>query len=197
MYSWPSIFSFLLLLFLFSFFVDTPMWDSGKSWCALGCPSFLLSLREVVAGVGVALAINLLFLLLLLFIHLRGTVAKAGVPLAVHLSFKPKWGGSRSWCTPGHPSFVSVVVVVYTPTWDSSKSYCALGCPSFVSSLGGVVAGVGVPLATHLLLFFCCRSLIHPCGCSSFLLSLNGPGGDSRSECTPGHKLFVAVFISF
>ena len=69
-------------------------------------------------------------------------------------SFKPKWGGSRSWCTPGHPSFfvvVVVVVVVYTPTWDSSKSWCALGCPSFISSPSGVVAGVGVPLATHLL----------------------------------------------
>ena len=106
----------------------------------------------MVTGVGVPLATHLLFLLVLLFIHLRGTVAKAGVPLAVHLSFKPKWNGSRSWCTPGHPSFVFVVVVVvYTPTWDSSKSWCALGCPSFLLSLSGVVAGVGVPLATHLL----------------------------------------------
>ena len=77
----------------------------------------------VVAGVRVPLATHLLFWLL--FIHLRGTVAKAGVLLAVHL-----WGGSRSWCVPGHPSFVYVVVVVYTPTWDSSKSWCALGCPS-------------------------------------------------------------------
>ena len=64
-------------------------------------------------------------------------------------SCKPKWGGSRSWCTPGHPSYV--FVVVYTPTWDSSKSWCALGCPSFLVYLNGVVAGVGVPLATHLL----------------------------------------------
>ena len=68
-------------------------------------------------------------------------------------SFKPKWGGSRSWCTPGHSSFsfFFVVAVVYTPMWDSSKSWCALGCPSFLLSLSGVVAGVGVTLATHLL----------------------------------------------
>ena len=92
------------------------MWDSGKSWCAHGCPSFPSSISGVVAGVGVSLATHFLFLFLLLFIHLRRTVAKAGVPLAVHLSFKPKWGGSRSWCTPGHQSFVFVVVVVYTPT---------------------------------------------------------------------------------
>ena len=63
-------------------------------------------------------------------------------------SFKPKWGGSSSWCTPGRPSFI--IVVVYTPTWDSSKRWCALGCPSFLLSLSGVVAGVGVPLATQL-----------------------------------------------
>ena len=64
-------------------------------------------------------------------------------------SFKPKWGGSRSWCNPGHPSFI--FVVVYTPMWDSSKSWCALGCPSFLLSLSGVVAGVSVTLASHLL----------------------------------------------
>ena len=51
---------------------------------------------------------------------------------------------------PWPPIFFFVVVVVYTPTWDSSKSWCALGCPSFLLSLSGVVAGVGVPLATHL-----------------------------------------------
>ena len=68
------------------------MWDSGKSWCAPGCPSFLLKLSGVVAGggvvagVGVPLATHLLFLLL--FIHLCGTVAKAGVPLAVHFFFQ-------------------------------------------------------------------------------------------------------------
>ena len=79
-------------------------------------------------------------------------------------SFKPKWGGSRSWCVPGHPSFVYVVVVVvYTPTWDSSKSWCALGCPSFLSILSGVVAGVGVPLATHLFLLLLLL-FIHPHG---------------------------------
>ena len=65
-------------------------------------------------------------------------------------SFSPKWGGSRSWCTPGHPSFV-FVFVVYTPTWDSRERWCAFGCPSFLLSLSGVVAGVGVSLATHLL----------------------------------------------
>ena len=120
------------------------------SWLSI----FSLSLSGVVAGVGVPLATHLLFLLL--FIHLCGTVTKTGVPLVVHHFFPIKWGGSRSWCTPGHPSFF-VVVVVYTPTWDSSKSLCALGCPSFLLSLSGVVAGVGVPLATHLfflLLFF-------------------------------------------
>ena len=72
-------------LFFVVVVVYTPMWDSSKSWCALGCPSFLLSLSGVVAGVGVTLATHLLFLLL--FIHLRGTVAKAGVLLAVHLFF--------------------------------------------------------------------------------------------------------------
>ena len=106
---WPSIFVFLFGCFFFFFpFLDTPMWGSGKSWCALGCPSFLLNQSGVVAGVGVPLATHILFLLLL-FIHLLGTVAKAGVLLAVHLLFssflKPKWGGSRSWCTPGRPSF--------------------------------------------------------------------------------------------
>ena len=96
---------------MFFFFVVvvvyTPMWDRSKSWCAPGCPSFLSSLSGVVAGVGVSLgdpSLNLC-LLLLLFIHLRGTAAKAGVSLTVHL-FKPKWGGSRSWCTVGHPSFL-------------------------------------------------------------------------------------------
>ena len=130
----------------------------------------------VVAGVGVPMATHLLFLLLL-FIHLRGTVTKAGVSI---FSFNPKWDGSRSWCTPGHPSFVFVAGVVYTPTWDSCKSWCALGCPSFLLSLSGVVAGVGVPLATHIF-YCCCCCLIHLRCCPSFLLSLNGPGGDSRS----------------
>ena len=79
-------FSVVVVVVVVFFFVDTPMWDSGKSWCALGCSSFLLSLSGVVAGVGVPLATHLLFLLL--FIHLCGTVAKAGVPLAVHLFFQ-------------------------------------------------------------------------------------------------------------
>ena len=47
--------------FFFFPFVDTPMWDRNKSWCALGCPSFLLSLSGVVAAVGVSLATNLFF----------------------------------------------------------------------------------------------------------------------------------------
>ena len=68
----------------FFLFVDTPMWESGKSCCALGCPSFFL---------------------------------------------KPKWGGSRSWCTPGRPSFI--FVVVYTPTWDSGKSCVPLAVHLF------------------------------------------------------------------
>ena len=80
MYPWP-----LILFFLIVVVVYTPTRDSSKSWCALGCPSFLLSLSGVVAGVGVPLATHLL---LLLFIHLRGTVAKAGVLLAVHLFFQ-------------------------------------------------------------------------------------------------------------
>ena len=62
----------------------------------LGCPSFFLSLSRVVAGVGVPLATYLLcFVVVDILIHLRGTVAKAGVPFAFHFSFKPKWGGSR------------------------------------------------------------------------------------------------------
>ena len=81
MYPWPPIFFFVVIVGV----VYTHMWDSSKSWCALGCPSFLLSLTGVVAGVGVPLATHLLFLLL--FIHLHGTVAKAGVLLAVHLFF--------------------------------------------------------------------------------------------------------------
>ena len=63
-------------------------------------------------------------------------VAGVGVPLATHLFFVVV--------------VVVVVVVVYTPAWDSSKSWCALGYPSFLLSLSGMVAGVGVPLATHL-----------------------------------------------
>ena len=97
-------------------------------WQKLVCPwlsIYSFKPSGVVAGVGVPLATHLLFLLL--FLHLCRTVTKAGVPLTVRLSFNPKWGGSRSWCTPGHPSFV-FVVVVYTPAWGSSKSWCALGC---------------------------------------------------------------------
>ena len=99
-------------------------------------------------------------------------------------SCKPKWGGSRSWCTPGHLSFAFVFVVVYTPLWDSSKSWCALGCPSFLVSLNGVVEGVGVPLATYLLFLFLLLVVYTPTwdsskswcalGCPSFLVSLNG-----------------------
>ena len=84
-------------------------------WQKLVCPwlsIFSLKPSGVVAAVGVPLATHLLFLLS--FLPLCGTVTKAGEPLAVHLFFNPKWGGSRSWCTPGHPSFV-FVVVVYTP----------------------------------------------------------------------------------
>ena len=78
--------SFLFFLFSWLFFyTPTCMCDSSKSWCALGCPSFHVSLSVVVAGVGVPLVTYLLSLFLLLFIHLCGTVAKAGVPLAVHL----------------------------------------------------------------------------------------------------------------
>ena len=73
------------LYFLVVVVVYTPTWDSSKSWCALGCPSFLLSLSGVVAGVGVPLAAHLLFLLL--FIHLCVTVANAGLLLAVLLFF--------------------------------------------------------------------------------------------------------------
>ena len=80
MYPWPPIFFFSFVVVVVVVFY-TPTWDSSKSWCTLGCPSFLLSLSGVVTGVGVPLATHLLFLLL--FIHLRGTVAKAGVFLAV------------------------------------------------------------------------------------------------------------------
>ena len=83
MYPWPPIFCFAVVAVVI---VYTPTWDSSKSWCALGCPSFPLSLSGVVAEVGVPLATHLLFLLL--FIHLCGTVAKAGVSLAVHLFFQ-------------------------------------------------------------------------------------------------------------
>ena len=77
--------------FLLSHLFFTPTWDSSKSWCALGCPSFLLSLSVVVAGVDVPLAIHLWFVVVVVvvvvLIHIRGTVAKAGVPLAVHFFF--------------------------------------------------------------------------------------------------------------
>ena len=112
----------------------------------------------------------------------------------------PKGDGSRSWCTPGHPSFV--FVVVYTPTWDTSKSCVPLDCPSFLSSLIGVVAGVGVPLATYL---FCC------CSCCCLytyvgqwqklvcpwlsIFSFKPKWGGSRSWCTPGHPSFVFVVV--
>ena len=46
--------------------VYTPMWDSSKSWCALGCPSFLLSLSGVVAGIGVPLATHQFFFVVVL-----------------------------------------------------------------------------------------------------------------------------------
>ena len=88
MYPWPLIFFVVVVVAVAVVVVYTPTWDSSKSWCALGCPSFLSSLSGVVAGVGVPLATHLLYLLLLLFIHLRGTVAKVGVPLAVHLFFQ-------------------------------------------------------------------------------------------------------------
>ena len=51
------------LFFLIVVVVYTPTWDSSKSWCALGCPSFLLGLSGVVAGVGVPLATHPFFLL--------------------------------------------------------------------------------------------------------------------------------------
>ena len=68
---------------------------------------------------------------------------------------------------------------------DSSKSWCALGCPSFLSSPSGVVAGVGISLATHLLFFFVIVIVFYilmwdsskswyALGCPSFLLSLSG-----------------------
>ena len=96
---------FWLFLFLFSFCWYTHV-GSGKSWCALGCPSFLL---------------------------------------------KPKWGGSRSWFTPGHPSFfVCSCCCSYTYVGQWQKLVCPwLSIFSFKPS--GVVAGVGVPMATHLL----------------------------------------------
>ena len=63
------------------------MWDSSRSLCALGCPSFLSILSAVVAGVGVPLAIHVFFVVVVVYIHPRGTVAKAGLLLAVHLFF--------------------------------------------------------------------------------------------------------------
>ena len=114
------------------------------------------------------------------------------------LSFNPTWGGSRSWCTTGHPSFV--FVVVYTPTWDSSKSWCALGCPCFLSILRGVVAGAGVPLATHLLflflLFIHLRGTVAKAGVLLAVhLFFQSYVGGSRSWCTPGHKSFVLLLL--
>ena len=52
--------------FLLSHLFCSPTWDCSQSWYALGCSPFLLSLSGVVAGVGVPLAIHLCFLLLLL-----------------------------------------------------------------------------------------------------------------------------------
>ena len=68
---------------------------------------------------------------------------------------------------------------------ESSKSWCVLGCPSFLLSLSGVVAGVGVPLATHLFLVAVVVVVVYTptwdsskswfaLGCPSFLLSLSG-----------------------
>ena len=48
------------------FVLFTLTWASSKSWCALGCPSFLLSH---------------------LFVHLPGTVARVGMPSDAHLFF--------------------------------------------------------------------------------------------------------------
>ena len=52
-------------VFVLLFFSLT--WENSKSRCALGCPSFLLSH--------------------LFFVHLPGTVARVGMPLAVHHFF--------------------------------------------------------------------------------------------------------------
>ena len=163
MYSWPFTFvivtALFFCLFVFSFYFLTNIHGTVAGvGVLLAVTLYLVCPIGVVAGVSVSLATYVF----VLFLHSPGRVARAGVPLAVHPFFKPKWGGSGSWCTPGHSSFV-FVVVVYTPMWDSSKSWCALGCPSFLLSLSGVVAGVGVPLATHLL-FLLLLLFIHLCG---------------------------------
>ena len=100
-------------------------------------------------------------------------------------SLKPKWGGSRSWCTPGRPCFI--FAVVYTPTWDSSKSWCALGCPSFLLSLNGVVAGVGVPLATHPFFLFSFAVVV----VVVVVVVYTPTGGSSKSWCALGCPCFL------
>ena len=71
-------------------------------------------------------------------------------------------GGSRSWCTPGHSSFFSfVVVVVYTHLCGTVPT---AGVPLAVHLFfkpSGMVAEVCVPLATHLLFLFL---FLHLCG---------------------------------
>ena len=93
MYPWPSIFVLFFLLFvvvvvIVVVFFNAPVCDCSKSWCAFGCPFFLSSLSRVVAGIGVYLTTHLCSFLsfaVMVVFYTCLTVAKAGVPLAVHL----------------------------------------------------------------------------------------------------------------
>ena len=154
--------------------------DNSRSWCTPGCHSlssvpnwggsrsscsFLYSPGRV-ARAGVPLAVHPFFYAIF-FVHLPGTVARVGMPLVVHPLFILSLNGvvagvgvalSIHLCF-SFLFFCFVFLFVDTPMWDSGRSWCAPGCPSFLlKPKWGVVAEVGVPLATHrfllLLLFF-------------------------------------------
>ena len=125
MYPWSLMFLFFFTLtwasskswcaigcpsFLLSHLLCSPTWDCSQSWYALSCPPFLLSLSGVVAGVGVPLAIHLCFFVVVVLSFFFDTPmwdsGKSWCALGCpSFLFKPKWGGSRSWCTPGHSPF--------------------------------------------------------------------------------------------
>ena len=92
-------------------------WGGSKSWCTLGHPSFVFHLHGVVARVGVPLATHLL-----VTTSYVGLLQELVYPWPPIFWLLPMWGGSKSWCTLGHPSFVFNLYGV-----GGSKSWCTLG----------------------------------------------------------------------
>ena len=101
--------------FLLSHLFRSPTWDCSQSLYALGCPPFLLSLSGVVAGVGVPLAIHLWLFLCCFFFFL----------FSFFFVDTPMWDSGKSWCAPGCPSFL------LKPKWHGSRSWCTPGQSSF------------------------------------------------------------------